>query len=366
MDAPTWLWIRHETRPNEQRAPVVPEDVARLVEAGLRVTVEESPDRAFPLGEYVAAGAEPARAGGWVEAPEDACVVGLKELPDQPGALRHRHVYFGHAFKGQPGAGALLSRFAAGGGTLLDLESLVDEEGRRVAAFGHWAGYVGAALAVLHRRGVLESPLRPTTSADLEAQLAAIPPPPPERWRWATSEAHGGARALVIGAGGRTGGGAVAALRRTGFATTRWDIDDTRRPDIMDLLRHDVLVNCILATEPRTPFVTPADAADRDRRLSVIADVTCDVGSELNMLPVNTEPTSWERPVRRVAERPQLDIIAIDNLPSLLPVESSRDFSAALVPHLLTLGSVTQGRADPVWQRAHQVFHDHVTAGVAR
>ena len=60
---------------------------------------------------------------------------GLKELdPDGPD-LRHRHIMFGHAFKGQADGPALLARFARGKGTLLDLEYLTNENGRRVAAF---------------------------------------------------------------------------------------------------------------------------------------------------------------------------------------------------------------------------------------
>lgn len=382
MPSDLWLWIRHETRPHEQRAPVAPEDVARLVAAGVRVTVEASPDRVFPIEAYAAAGAERAPAGSWVNAPDEVVVLGLKELPDEPTELRHRHVYFGHAFKGQPGARALLDRFVAGGGTLLDLETLVDEHGRRVAAFGVWAGYVGAALAVLHRRGLLEVPLRPTTREELDRRLV-------ESRREAGSggatgtggEAASGGEAgsggatgsrgesrdgqdttaLVIGTLGRSGRGAVAALELAGVTPTRWDVSETRVLDKPALLRHDILVNCVLATEPIPPFVAPDDATDPTRRLSVIADVTCDVGSELNVLPVNTELTSWEHPVRRLADEPPLDVIAIDNLPSLLPAESSRDFSAALTPHLLTLGS-----DDPVWQRALEAFRRHTTSKGAR
>ena len=42
-----------------------------------------------------------------------------------------------------------LSDFERGGGSLYDLEYLVDESGRRLAAFGYWAGYAGAAVALL-------------------------------------------------------------------------------------------------------------------------------------------------------------------------------------------------------------------------
>ncbi|MGH3738312.1 MAG: saccharopine dehydrogenase, partial [Micromonosporaceae bacterium] len=161
------IWIRHETRDTERRAPVVPADAATLVAAGAQVTVEESPQRVFGIEEYAAAGAAVAPAGSWVEADPDWYVVGLKELPETPRSLRHRHVYFGHAYKGQPGADALLRRFAGGDGALLDIEYLVDETGRRLAAFGYWAGYAGAALTVLHHRGELETPLTPLPRADL-------------------------------------------------------------------------------------------------------------------------------------------------------------------------------------------------------
>jgi hypothetical protein len=41
-----------------------------------------------------------------------------------------------------------LGSFSQGSGTLLDLEFLQDDKGRRVAAFGYYAGFAGAALAL--------------------------------------------------------------------------------------------------------------------------------------------------------------------------------------------------------------------------
>lgn len=110
------LWLRHEVRSTERRTPIVPSDARRLVESGVTLTVEESPQRIFPVEEYEAAGCRRAPAGSWVSAPGQAVVIGLKELPDQPGELTHRHVFFGHAYKRQPGAEALLRRFTAGEG----------------------------------------------------------------------------------------------------------------------------------------------------------------------------------------------------------------------------------------------------------
>ncbi|MEU6118153.1 saccharopine dehydrogenase [Streptomyces sp. NPDC047117] len=330
------LWMRHETRASERRAPLVPEDAAKLVEQGVEITVEESAQRAFPLADYAAAGCRTAPAGSWEEAPEDSYVLGLKELPGRPDRLRHRHIFFGHAYKGQSGAQELLGRFTAGGGALLDLEYLTDDDGRRLAAFGYWAGYVGAALAVLHHRGRLETPLRPVDRPALDALLMA----------------GDGGTALVIGALGRSGRGACDALEAAGIAPTRWDVAETRSLDRAALLGHDIVVNTVLTTRPVPPFVTHADLDAPDRRTAVISDVTCDVTSDCNVLPVYDEVTTWGRPVLRLrdGDRPA-DLIAIDNLPSLLPAESSRAFSAELAPQL---GRLTD--TDPAWARCLRTF----------
>ncbi|MER6122485.1 saccharopine dehydrogenase [Streptomyces sp. NPDC001795] len=313
------LWLRHESRTTERRTPIVPADARRLVESGVTVTVEDSPQRVFPAEEYEAVGCRIAGPGSWVTASPDAVIVGLKELPDEPIDLIHRHIFFGHAYKGQPGAETLLRRFLAGGGTLLDLEYLVDDTGRRLAAFGYWAGYLGAALALLHHRGRLTAPLRPTSKEELDEQLRA---------------AAGEARALVIGALGRSGRGARVALGVAGVDPTCWDLAETRELDRPALLAHELMVNTVLTTRPVPPFLTDKDLDDPGRRLRTVCDVTVDVGSPLNLLPFYDTPTDWDHPVRRLREEPVLDLIAIDNLPSLLPLEASCDFSAALTPLL--------------------------------
>ncbi|MFI6010893.1 saccharopine dehydrogenase [Streptomyces sp. NPDC051243] len=316
------LWLRHEVRSTERRTPIVPSDARRLVESGVTLTVEESPQRIFPVEEYAAAGCRIAPAGSWVSAPADAVILGLKELPDDPAELTHRHIYFGHAYKQQPGAENLLRRFTAGGGVLLDLEYLVDDSGRRLAAFGFWAGYLGAALAVLQHRGKLVAPLTPTSKEELDQLLRPA----------AQGE---GFTALVTGALGRSGRGARLAFLTAGVEATPWDLAETRDLDRAALLAHDVMVNAVLATTPVPPFLREEDLDAPARRLRTLCDVTVDVGSPLNVLPIYDRTTEWTDPVRRLRKEPPLDLIAIDNLPSLLPRESSTDFSSALLPRLL-------------------------------
>lgn len=321
----THLWIRAEVRSTEQRAPIAPADAARLIADGVTVTVEDSPHRVFPLLEYADAGCQIAAAGAWVDAPADAYVLGIKELPDTPDELRHTHIYFAHAYKGQSGAEELLTRFRRGGGELLDVEYL-SVAGRRVVAFGHWAGYMGAALGLLAVRGSLSTPVRPMNKTVLDAVLSTGTTP---------------VRALVTGAGGRSGRGAIEALGTAGAEVTEWDLAETRNLDHDALLDHDLLVNCVVTREPAEPFVRPEDIGVG--RLSVVADVTCDVTSSLNLIPVNTEVTTWDAPIRRIADTGDgsshaLQVLAIDNLPSLLPREASESFSAELTLLLLSGG----------------------------
>ncbi|SFL32697.1 saccharopine dehydrogenase (NAD+, L-lysine-forming) [Loktanella salsilacus] len=340
----THLWVRAESRDHEARVGIMPDGVAALIAAGLRVTVEDSVQRIVPIADYVAAGAEIAAEGAWVDAPLDALIFGLKELPADGTPLRHTHIMFGHAYKGQPDGRVLLDRFKTGGGRLLDLEYLTDDSGRRVAAFGYWAGYAGAAVSLMcwmaQQQGKVMGPVRavPTQAAllaDLRGAMAGITGPLPS--------------ALIIGALGRVGTGAADLCRDMGVGTTLWDMAETASGGpFPEILAHELFFNCILA-RPGTPVFVPASAKTAERRLSVIGDIACDPDSDFSPIKVYDRVTTWDAPALRVHDAPVLDVTAIDNLPSLMPLESSADFAAQLLPHLAAPGS-------DVWARASKLF----------
>ena len=345
----THLWVRAEQRQNEDRVGLTPDGAKALLDAGLQVTVEESRTRALPIGLYRDAGCEIAAENSWPNAPRDAIIFGLKELPEDGSALPHRHIMFGHAFKGQHSGRALLERFKAGGGTLYDLEYLVDETGRRVAAFGYWAGYAGAAVTLkswaAQQQGGICPPVgtyrdKDALLADLADDLGDSPRP----------------RAIVIGALGRVGHGAADLCEAIGVTVTKWDMAETASggpfPEILD---HDLFLNCIFA-RPGTPVFVPRSALSQPRNLTVIGDIACDPDSDYNPVPVYGRATTWAEPALRVADDPVMDVMAIDNLPSMLPKESSEDFAAQLLPSLLTLNELDKG----VWGRARTVFETHV------
>jgi len=347
----THLWVRAEQRLNEDRVGLTPAGVKALIAAGIRVTVEENKTRALPLEGYIEAGAEIAPENSWPEAPLDAIIFGLKELPEDGTPLPHKHIMFGHAFKGQHSGKALLERFKAGGGTLYDLEYLVEESGRRVAAFGYWAGYAGAAVTLktwaAQQRGETCPEVgaykdKDTLNAELLAEVEATGRPRP--------------KAIVIGALGRVGTGAADLCEAMGVEVTKWDMAETASggpfPEILD---HDLFLNCIFA-RPGTPVFVPREALTQDRNLTAIGDVACDPDSDYNPIPVYDRATTWAAPALRVANQPVMDVMAIDNLPSMLPAESSEDYAKQLLPSLLTLTDLDSG----VWGRANATFAEHV------
>lgn len=346
----THLWVRAEQRPHEERVGLTPEGAKALIDAGLRVSVEESSVRAIPIEGYAAAGCEIVAENTWPDAPRDAIVFGLKELPEDGTLLPHRHIMFGHAFKGQHSGKELLRRFKAGGGTLYDLEYLVDEAGRRVAAFGYWAGYAGAAVTLkawaAQQKGGICGPVG--VYPGKEALLAAL-----------ADELQGTGdrpRAIVIGALGRVGTGAADLCEAMGVTVTKWDMAETANGGpFPEILAHDLFLNCIFA-RPGTPVFVPQSALTAERKLTAIGDVACDPDSDYNPVPVYDRATTWESPVIRVHDTPPLDVMAIDNLPSMLPVESSQDYAAQLLPSLLTLDTLDAG----VWARAEAEFNTHI------
>jgi saccharopine dehydrogenase (NAD+, L-lysine forming) len=344
----THLWVRAEQRPNEERVGLTPNGAAQLIKAGIRVTIEESSVRAIGIQGYKNAGCNIAPENFWPKAPADAIIFGLKELPEDGTPLSHRHIMFGHAYKGQPAGQILLKRFQAGGGTLYDLEYLIDESGRRVAAFGYWAGFAGAALSLkcwaAQQRDTIVGPVSKYPSkaallADLNQEMKSMSRP----------------RAIVIGALGRVGTGASDLCSSMNVDVTKWDLAETSSGGpFPEILQHEIFLNCILA-KPGCPVFVLGSAKTDARKLTVIGDIACDPSSGFSPIKVYDRVTDWAAPALRVHDTPPLDVTAIDNLPSLLPVESSEDYATQLLPSLKRLNNLNDG----VWGRALAEYQHH-------
>jgi saccharopine dehydrogenase (NAD+, L-lysine-forming) len=351
------LWLRHETKAYEERVTVTPEAAKQLMEKWA-VHVERSPTRIIKDAEYEKAGCTMEDTGSWVNLPQDdsLLVVGLKELALDTFPIVNKHTYFAHVFKGQEGWQDVLTRYKKGGGVIYDYEFLANPQGYNVGAgMSPFAGFVGCAVSLrawchqeLHP-GTPLPPVKVSTKQELVDELRVL-----------VEDVKGKGKAapvvLVMGALGRCGGGAVDCASRVGLDVIKWDKDETAKggpfPEI--LTDCDVFINCILLQGSMAPFITHevVDKVGPQRRLRVIGDVSCDPNSTNNPIPLYDAITSWEEPSVRVRDDPPLDIVSIDNLPSVLALEASHAFAELLLPALMAYPQ------DKGWAEAKKVFDE--------
>jgi alpha-aminoadipic semialdehyde synthase len=391
------LGIRREDKsPWERRTPLVPDDVGEVVRQGLDVLVQSAPNRCFADDDFRRAGAR------IVTSLEGADVVlGVKEIPLAELEPGKTYLLFSHTIKGQPHNMPMLRRMLELGCSLLDYELVTDDAGVRTIAFGRHAGIAGAldALWLLGRRFEAEgirtplARLRQTVEyrdlaqardalADVGREIAA---------RGLPREVSPLAIA-VTGEGGKVWSGALEILERlparrvapadlrrsmtsaaaheilvvsygpadlvepvTPGAEYSWehyrDHPDAYRPRFgRDLESLTAVIHGIFWREGYPRFILREDVAalwsdGRTPRFRLVADVSCDLGGSDECLVRTTDPGNpayvfdpltgeardgWEGrgPV----------VLAVDILPSELPVEASRHFSrvlSPLVPHLL-------------------------------
>ena len=353
------IWLRAETKPNEKRTPLIPEGAKRLIEKGFQITVERTEARIIPDRDYERVSCTLANAGSWRDAPVDAFILGLKELPSGSHPLCHRHIYFAHVYKNQRGWQEVLQRFVNGGGRLLDLEYLIDAQDRRVAAFGYWAGVVGCALGIqawCWRLMKENSESFPSLQA-YRSQTELID----DLWRQVGQYRQLKAdlpRIIVIGAKGKSGTGAVQLAKRIGIEVTEWDIAETVGGGPFDeILEHDIFVNCVLLqksgqSSPIPPFITRDLLLNSNHELTVISDVSCDLSNPNNPVPIYDQTTTFDSPLLTLKDE-AVSVIAIDNLPSFLPLESSEDFGRQLLPYLQQLRENGE-----IWRRTENLFFE--------
>lgn len=338
--APLTIWIRHETKAYEERVTITPREAKQMLDDGFDVHVEHSETRVYKDKEYQDVGCKMEPTGSWATLKKDPnlAIVGLKELPEDTFSIVNSHVYFAHAFKGQEGWEKVLKRYVDGGGVIYDYEFLENPEGQNVgAAMSPFAGFVGCAQAIrtwCHQRLFPDQALPAITTSTKAEIIDSLKAALDEVMSSKVIEAP---TAMVLGALGRCGRGAVECAKAVGLNVLEWDQEETKKGGpFTEILDVDVFVNCILLSMPIPPFITN-DLIDStpDRKLTVICDVSCDPNSKNNPVPVYNHITSWAQPALRIRDDPPLDVISVDNLPSVLALEASQTFASLLYPALL-------------------------------
>jgi saccharopine dehydrogenase (NAD+, L-lysine-forming) len=161
---------------------------------------------------------------------------------------------------------------------------------------------------------------------------------------------------MVVGAKGRCGNGALTLLQKIGVHPTSWDYEETKAGGpFKEIANHDIFINTALITKKIPPFVTEETLLDG--ALSIICDVSCDPTGDLNPIPLYDRVGSWHQPLQsKILAGKVRHILAVDNLPSLLPLESSQDFSEQLLPHLRNFATDNNSE---VWKQSLQYFNTY-------
>lgn len=372
----------------ERRTPLIPTDIQELSrEAELEFIVQSSDMRAYSDDEYRDAGLS-------VSTDLTSCpvIIALKEIPADVLEEKKTYVYFSHVIKGQASNMPLLQRALDLNCTIIDYERIADDEGRRLIAFGNYAGLAGMidTLWSLGQRLAWEGISNPFESlaqasqyADLDAAKKAIA---------AVGEiirSQGLPEDLVPLTIGVAGYGSVSKgaqeildlLPLTNLSAA--DLLDGNLPDdighslfkivfeekdtVLPLVESEAfdlqeyydhperyraaferylphltsLVNCIY-WEPKYPRLVSVEAAKRlyadgQPKLRVIGDISCDVEGGIEITVKATEPDDpiyvidpKTGSIQSGVEGHGPVMMVVDILPSELPRESSAYFSNIL------------------------------------
>lgn len=313
-------------------------------------------------------------------------LMGIKEVDRRTFIPGKTYLFFAHVGKKQPHNREMFREMAAGNISLIDYEYLTTAKGERVVAFGRYAGIVGAYNG-LRARGIRTNRfrLKPAHQChDLDEMWAGLK----------LIELAPGLKILVTGRG-RVAGGAMETLSVCNlvevapdeFLNRNFDVPVVCQIGPENYTRHKSGKECsfahfskhpeeyessflpyarvtdILVTghfwDPKSPvFFTREDMKKPGFRISVIADISCDVNGPIpSTLRATTiaDPFYSYNPHLEIEEpaftRPSnITVMSIDNLPGELPRDASHDFGEQLMQG--TLHDLLTGNASPMLERA--------------
>jgi len=361
--------ILRETRnPPDRRVPLTPPQITALEEnyPYVQFFVQPSDIRCYSNEEYE-----------YLDIPlkEDLkdcdILLGVKEIDKRTFIPGKTYMFFAHVAKKQQHNLDMLREMAAKELTLIDFEYLTDEKGRRVVAFGRHAGIVGAYNG-LRARGIKTNrfKLKPAYQChDLDEMWAGL----------RKIELQPGLKILVTGEG-RVASGAIETLNVANVVQVKPDDFLNRQFDVpvfcqagpQHYTKHKegrefnfshftkfpheyesaflpyTGVTDILITghywDPRSPhFFTGEDMKKPEFRISVIADISCDIGGPIpstHRATTISDPFYSYNPHLGIEEpafsRPtNITVMSIDNLPGELPRDASQDFGRMLISNVL-------------------------------
>lgn len=375
--------LRETKNPPDRRVPLTPPQIIALEELYpfVEFFIQPSDYRCYSNEEY-----EYLNIPLTEDLSDCDILMGVKEVDRRTFIPGKTYMFFAHVAKKQEQNREMFRDMAARGITLVDYEYLTTDKGERVVAFGRWAGIVGAYNA-LRARGIRTNrfKLKPAYQCrDLDEMWAGL----------RLIELKPDLKILVTGKG-RVASGAMETLGVCNlvqvspgdFLNREFDVPvvcqigpehyvrhkDNRSYNYRHFLNHPseyvssflpfTKVTDILITghfwDPRSPaFFTRDDMKQSDFRLSVVADISCDIdGPVPSTLRATTisDPFYGYNPFLEKEEqaftRPtNITVMSIDNLPGELPRDASHDFGVQLMRN--ALHDLFTNAASPMIKRA--------------
>ncbi|MEL7123801.1 MAG: NAD(P)-dependent oxidoreductase [Bacteroidota bacterium] len=360
--------IREGKVPPDSRVPLSPEQCQQIQENHPDVTikVEPSPGRCFPDSAYEAAGIQLT-----TDLSDCDLLMGVKEVPIDQLIPNKTYCFFSHTIKAQAYNRKLLLAIMEKNIRLIDYEVLTDDKGKRLIAFGRFAGMVGAhnALYTYGKRSRLFELKRMKDMYDYAEAQAAY-----KQYKWPNIK-------IVLTGTGRVGKGAAEVLRDMGIrevtpeAFLKEEFDEAvftqlRVPyyikskdgqpfetkdyysspeDFVSNFKpfteiSDIMINGIFWDNKAPAFFTKEEMKEETFKIEVIADVTCDI-APISSIPSTlyastiADPVFGYDPEKEEAVAPYqeegIDMMTIDNLPNELPRDASRAFGEQFISHIL-------------------------------
>lgn len=400
------ICVRRETKNLwERRAPLSPTAVADLRHKGLEIDVETSPIRVYSDKDYSQCGAEIVeRSDGY------DVVVGIKEPPLDTVGQGQVQVVFSHTIKGQAQNMPLLRRFLDRQATLIDYERITNDEGKRVIAFGRFAGIAGAADSLWITGQKLRLMEKPTPLSQLKqcVEYGSM-----AKLREAISQLEPltgyPLRVLIVG-GGNSGRGAAEVMRWLGLRQiTASAVTEPppgswyammRTRDVMESIdggpfdmgeykryggkryrscfdrylgHFNLLIQTAYWDKSVPKHLDVSRLADTAEQLPiVIGDVSCDIMGSLECTQRITtidEPTmTYDPKTNHIEPGIHLSgptVMAVDNLPCELPLDASDHFSQKLEPLMPEIARaanvINVNDLQPAIARAVIVFRGELT-----
>jgi len=338
------VYIRKELNENEKRTIIVPSDIKKLKNNNFKIYIESSDNRIYENNLYENSGAIVTYLKWYDDYFKNALIIGLKDFEDYHMLQNHIHIYFSHSYKNQYNSSIILNSFKMSSSLIYDLEYFKNKSGKRLISFGFYAGYVGGSLGIMqyynkknHNRNISNLKYWYSKKSIKDELIQLINEDNIKNGdnnllnKYTTisknknknnnnNNNNNNIKIGIIGPKGNCGNGVIDLLNSLGIEYINITKDNI---NLFKLNEFDILFNCILLEKNYNNVWFNKETIFRKN--IIIVDISCDFTKENNPIQIYDKNTTFKDPVYNYNK--YVDIIAIDNLPSLLPKDSSDYFS---------------------------------------